>query len=1026
MWSHLYKHPYGALLTQSFAAHGGNGVDTQTRGSQRDARGVPAFISINITDNRPNPSPEVEQTREGRMLVSAIKGKVITAVSNYANFRQRVPGGYGNQVTIQGEGEDSHLRMRYAHLHEVFVTVGQEVSRGQVIGTEGDTGTSTGQHLHLECYNNGRIFDPFATWFPSNTPPVPGASPAAGAFSDGDGLGEETFHQLQTGELLPPDYSYPWGPTDMAGIYKVPTTINFGYAAHPGSLDWNRYGLGFHHRGFDSSGVKTEDGLALHTPSGGRVVAASIGNNGGFGNTVVIEISPTEWIRFAHLASIAVSVGDIVTAGTCVGVEGNTPGGMGVHLHFEYMNMYRLSSSSVRRFNGIHNNAWSADPFTWITGIQSREAPWSDGWQEHVTPPSGGSVSSRSRHTKLPAELFLVLPKLTPTIMKHLENIVANNPDLIRGLIVRADETQGYKHNVRTLTLDNDIALGTSYEMTKESANVQAMKLVDTFRFYPLSFGLFCKDSKSMKLSDYEMLVSRLRDNGFIRQGFITSDFKRNAEVRNIEAEELRPLVMLESPTADLADRLQAPVAARESIPQSIIYNGMSEVEDKPPLVLLQGGLDKDGLLTSNKSKAIIECAIAAVSDRMEIGIDCQCEYEEDEECVCDLEYAEGDYVDIPNRDGIGEIMSYMGLGHLTSSESIAQGRLKNRSTWKAPEGYAMVDGRISVAVLPNIGNRLPCSVGDYLDVTYRFSNGETQVFKCIMGDAKAPASLGGDATSIWGHQNGVGPVCVVEMIYYTYDKGYSGASLPHGNNNPINNPWEFYKTGRLTGGRVTRIAKVGRSPIEGGNGVNRVERSTEDNWALWLINSTNPLPVNYAPSLSTITGTVFEFDSRGIADLHSMLAAIQAAGLSYSLASAYRRISTQETNFRNYWNSRRNEGYTAERAFELTAEQIAIPRTSEHNAGLAVDFNPVAESFDQTALFTWLTNNAHEYGFILRYPKNTKAITGIIYEPWHWRYVGKGNAKKVKDSGKVLELYIGTDANDRSAITSWRATLGL
>ena len=85
----------------------------------------------------------------------------------------------------------------------------------------------------------------------------------------------------------------------------------------------------------------------------------------------------------------------------------------------------------------------------------------------------------------------------------------------------------------------------------------------------------------------------------------------------------------------------------------------------------------------------------------------------------------------------------------------------------------------------------------------------------------------------------------------------------------------------------------------------------------------------------------------------------------------------------------------------------MARPGTSEHNLGLAVDFNSVEQSFENTKAFKWLKKNCTDYGFILRYSESKLDITGVIYEPWHYRYVGRDNAKKIAASGLTLEEYI-------------------
>lgn len=85
----------------------------------------------------------------------------------------------------------------------------------------------------------------------------------------------------------------------------------------------------------------------------------------------------------------------------------------------------------------------------------------------------------------------------------------------------------------------------------------------------------------------------------------------------------------------------------------------------------------------------------------------------------------------------------------------------------------------------------------------------------------------------------------------------------------------------------------------------------------------------------------------------------------------------------------------------------VAIPGTSEHHLGLAVDFYPVSEKFESSAQFVWLKKNAEKYGFVLRYPEDKQSITRIKYEPWHYRFVGKEHAKFMNEHNMCLDEYI-------------------
>ena len=149
-------------------------------------------------------------------------------------------------------------------------------------------------------------------------------------------------------------------------------------------------------------------------------------------------------------------------------------------------------------------------------------------------------------------------------------------------------------------------------------------------------------------------------------------------------------------------------------------------------------------------------------------------------------------YVDIPQNGNIGTVISYMGY-HLITSTSSAQYKLKHhaqnnhRYSYSYPEYYAQIDGRIVIATKPNIGNQLPLSIGDYVQVKFKTDSGYIRNYECIIGDFK-----GADAPNIWGHYDGQG---VVEVVYHNYNP-------PSGYYANANNPWGS--------GRVIRVTKVG------------------------------------------------------------------------------------------------------------------------------------------------------------------------------------------------------------------------
>ena len=99
--------------------------------------------------------------------------------------------------------------------------------------------------------------------------------------------------------------------------------------------------------------------------------------------------------------------------------------------------------------------------------------------------------------------------------------------------------------------------------------------------------------------------------------------------------------------------------------------------------------------------------------------------------------------------------------------------------------------------------------------------------------------------------------------------------------------------------------------------------------------------------------------------------------------------------------------GMSQEEATAAADVAVARPGYSEHNTGLAIDFNGVTMDFENTKAFQWLQENAADYGFVLRFPKGKESITHIMYEPWHYRYVGVEHAKKMKELDMCLEEYL-------------------
>ena len=173
----------------------------------------------------------------------------------------------------------------------------------------------------------------------------------------------------------------------------------------------------------------------------------------------------------------------------------------------------------------------------------------------------------------------------------------------------------------------------------------------------------------------------------------------------------------------------------------------------------------------------------------------------------------------------------------------------------------------------------------------------------------------------------------------------------------------------------------------------------------LRLINTTHPLPDNFVPQTARMDG---QYVGRVIyPHLKEMLDDARSEGVRMFIRSGYRSYASQESVLNSYINQYRNQGYSYEKARELALRWATLPGCSEHQSGLAVDINATGGTSSSTA-YAWLAENACRYGFILRYPAGKENITGIDYEPWHYRYVGVGEAEKIKNSGLCLEEYLG------------------
>lgn len=184
-----------------------------------------------------------------------------------------------------------------------------------------------------------------------------------------------------------------------------------------------------------------------------------------------------------------------------------------------------------------------------------------------------------------------------------------------------------------------------------------------------------------------------------------------------------------------------------------------------------------------------------------------------------------------------------------------------------------------------------------------------------------------------------------------------------------------------------------------------------KEEYYLLLANAENPLPQDWSIQTEEIQNG-YEMDKRAAPAMREMIQAAKEDGVELMLCSAYRSVEKQQQLFDRSQQAYMAQGMSEEEAYAKTATETAIPGTSEHQTGLAADivtptYQMLDAGFADTPAGQWLSEHAAEYGFVLRYPQDKQEVTGIIYESWHYRFVGKTHAKLMKESGLCLEEYL-------------------
>ena len=197
-----------------------------------------------------------------------------------------------------------------------------------------------------------------------------------------------------------------------------------------------------------------------------------------------------------------------------------------------------------------------------------------------------------------------------------------------------------------------------------------------------------------------------------------------------------------------------------------------------------------------------------------------------------------------------------------------------------------------------------------------------------------------------------------------------------------------------------------GEIPVLSSFNLFRKEADTSLGWNLILVNDNYSVPGDYEVELTELSNGE-KVDWRIYPQLQQMFDDARATGLALFVREGYRTYQDQKQILEERIQQYRDEGYSRSEAKKLAEEYVAIPGTSEHELGIAVDINADTSKCSSDAVYTWLADNAYRYGFIKRYPEDKVEITGAKNEPWHYRYVGVEAAQEIQEKGLCLEEYI-------------------
>lgn len=221
----------------------------------------------------------------------------------------------------------------------------------------------------------------------------------------------------------------------------------------------------------------------------------------------------------------------------------------------------------------------------------------------------------------------------------------------------------------------------------------------------------------------------------------------------------------------------------------------------------------------------------------------------------------------------------------------------------------------------------------------------------------------------------------------------------------PESSPESSFESSSLSSSEISSETSSETSFEEGGKKYSQ----------LILVNPNNYIPDDYMVELETVQGK-YKMDIKAAESAKALLSAAKSAGFDMALCSAYRTVEKSRELYNRKVNEFLSAGYSEDIAKKEAAKWVAPPGTSEHHTGLAMDlvssdywgyYSDLEHAYENFDSFKWMYEHCAEYGFILRYPKDKQDITGITYEPWHYRYVGKDAAKYIMENGLCLEEYL-------------------